>query len=821
LGKRVDYSARSVIVGDPTLQLHQCGLPTKICLELFKPFLIRRLIERRVALSPRAAKRMVERSRHRDPVVWDVLEEVMYERAILLNRAPTLHRLGIQAFEAVRVEGNAIRLHPLVCSAYNADFDGDQMAVHLPLSDEAQKEAWELLLSTHNLRSSASGEPSISLGQDIALGLSYLTQVRPTPKSNGRIFTDTNEALLALDAGVVDLHTLIFVRTPDPFVYTTPQHRQPVSACCTRGRIETTPGRLLLNEALPQALRFRNYRMTKERIKQLIADSLRVCGSEETADLADRLKTLGFHIATRSGTSFAISDIETLSEKHSLLEEAQGKALEIEEQFLTGTVTEVEREQQLVTLWTQTSDMISKLLEARLDPFGTLATIIISGATKAKFQQIRQLSGMRGLMAGPGGRIIPIPILGNYLQGQAVWEAFIAASGARAGFMARSLNTAVTGYLTRKLVEVGQEVWITEEDCGTLDAVTIDDGESRTLLGLPDMSSRLIGRVLAEPSGSLSAGTLLDEALSAQLVASGVARVRIRSPLVCQAHYGLCRRCYGWDLATWQLVAKGLAVGVIAGQSIGEPGTQLSMRVFHTGGIAGAVGDIRAGLPRVIELFEGQVPHGKAVISRIDGQVDTTDSEESSTRMVYVTSPDGERQAYPLLPGTRLLVEVGQQVKAGAPLTTGPIDPGDLLRTVGWLRTAQYLVQEIQHVFRGTGVYINERHVELIVRQMTRFTLITDPGDTTMVVGEILDRYALLERNAHVLSEGGSPAIARPVLLGITKAAKQTRSWVAAASFQDTSRVLAWAAVEGRTDNLRGLKARIVVGKPIPRYGSN
>src|SRR3989440_1087191 len=547
-----------------------------MCLELFKPFLIRKLLQRHYAPNPRAAKRMVERTRKPDPILWDLLEEVMHEKLVLLNRAPTLHRLSIQAFEAVRVEGNAITLHPLVCSAFNADFDGDQMAVHLPLSDEAQAEARALLLSTRNLRSPASGDPSISLSQDMVLGLFYLTQERPGMKSAGRVFADASEALLALDAGVIDLHTCIIVRVPDQTIYESPGSG---TARAERKRIETTAGRLLFNDALPERLRFKNYAMTMERLKLLVVECLQVCGTEVTAQVADRLKTLGFHYATRSGLSFAISDIEVPPAKHAILASADAEAEEVEQTYRAGMVTTEERDRQLIEVWTRATEAISARLEAALDRWGSLATIIKSGATKAKFQQIRQLSGIRGLMANPSGEIIAVPIKGNYLEGLKVWELFIAASGARKGFMDRSLNTARSGYLTRKLVEVGLEVWITEEDCGTTQGLFITNEESK-LMELPSMRSRLLSRVLAEslPETGLEQGTSLSEEAVDRLLATGITAVRVRSPLTCQAPYGICQRCSGIDRASGHLVRRGNALGGIAAPSNREPGTQLTMR---------------------------------------------------------------------------------------------------------------------------------------------------------------------------------------------------------------------------------------------------
>jgi len=832
LGKRVDYSGRSVIVGDPGLSLHQCGLPTTMCLELFKPFLIRKLLQRNYAPNARAAKRIVERTRTPDPILWDLLEEVMHEKLVLLNRAPTLHRLSIQAFEAVRVEGNVITLHPLVCSAFNADFDGDQMAVHLPLSDEAQAEACTLLLSTSNLRSPAAGDPTISLSQDMALGLFYLTQNRPGHKSAGRVFADASEALLALEAGLIDLHTRIVVRAPEETIYEAPGGR---TVRPERKRIETTADRPLFNDALPVELRFKNYVMTKDHLKQLIVECLETCGPEVTAQMADRLKALGFHYATRSGISFAISDIEVPPAKHALLSAADAEVVAVEETYHAGMLTAEERDRQLIEVWTRATEAISARLEAALDPWGSLATIITSGATKAKFQQIRQLSGMRGLMANPSGDIITIPVKGNYLEGLKVWELFIAASGARKGFMDRSLNTARSGYLTRKLVEVGLEVWITEEDCGTTQGLLMTHEESKRIR-LPSMRSRLLGRVLAEslPEAALECGTLLTAEVVDRLLATDIIAVRVRSPLTCQTSYGICQRCYGIDLATGHLVRRGTAVGVIAAQSIGEPGTQLTMRTFHSGGIANAQGDITLGLPRVEALFEVRAPEHRAVISEIDGVVEIEKGQATGVQCVRVilreercdASPpppgnsvrDGvcEERTYSVPASQKLLVEHGQAVSAGTPLTAGTLDPRELLSTLGRDATARYLVSEVQRVYCGTGVYLHDKHIEVIVRQMLRFVSVRAVGDTSLLSGEIVDRFTVEAVNARVLAEGGAPALVSPVLFGLTRAALQTRSPLAAASFQDTSRVLAWAAIRGELDTLQGWKERLVVGRRIP-----
>jgi DNA-directed RNA polymerase subunit beta' len=816
LGKRVDYSGRSVIVGDTSLQLSQCGLPTKICLELFKPFLIRKLVERHYAPNAHIAKRMIERTRHGDPMIWDVLEEVIAGKVVLLNRAPTLHRLSIQAFEVVWMnDSEAIRLHPCVCSAFNADFDGDQMAVHLPLSDSAQREARTLMLSTRNMRSPASGEPAISISQEMVLGLFYLTQERPDPFASGRAFSDTDDAFCALDHGIVDIHTRLFVRLPDAQIYDESGRGRPGQP---RRRIETTAGRLLFNSILPKELRYKNYEMTKERLKQLIAECLRVCGEEATARLADALKSLGFKYATKSGISFStLSDIEVPPEKDELLAQSDIEAEEVEEQLHAGMITPDERYQQLISIWSHATDAISKQLEAALDPWGSLATIIKSGATKAKFQQIRQLSGIRGLMASPSGKILPIPVRGNYLEGLKTWEIFIAGSGARKGFMDRSLNTARSGYLTRRLVEAGIEVWITQSDCGTHVGLLITNQESM-LMGLPNMRSRLVGRCLSEalPALGLEGGTLLSEEMVDGLLAAAISAVRVRSPLTCESRYGICQRCYGTDLATGRLVREGTAVGIIAGQSVGEPGTQLTMRTFHSGGIAGAQGDITQGLPRIEELFDGRTPKNKAVLSEIGGIV-SIEQDKEGAQHIHVTSPDDRVcRSYDVGPTRKPLVEQGEQVTPGTPLTSGHPDPQEMLRLQGRERTAHYLVGEVQKVYRGTGVYLSDKHIECIVRQMLRYAQVDDPGDTTLLPGEVTDRFVFAERNSQILAQGGIPAVAHPILLGLTKAVLQTRSWVAAASFQETSRVLTRAAIRGSQDRIVGHKERLVVGRRIP-----
>jgi len=861
LGKRVDYSGRSVIVVGPDLKLHQCGLPKRMALELFKPFVMRRLVEQNIAHNIKSAKRFVERVK---PEVWDVLEEVIKDHPVLLNRAPTLHRLGIQAFEVVLVEGSAIQLHPLVCSAFNADFDGDQMAVHVPLSEKAQEEARQLMMSTRNLLDPAKGEPSIGASGEMVLGCFYLTQERPAKKGQGRVFTDTTEALLAYEHGVVDLQALIKVRLAGGKL------------------VETTIGRIIFNEALPERLRFKNYPMKKEDLGQVIADCFKEYGRARTVELADEIKRLGFTYATKAGVTIAMSDAKVPSGKQEELAKADAKITELEEHYREGLITENEKYQQTVAAWNEATENVTRMVEASLDPYGSIYTIAKSGATKAKFQQIRQLSGMRGLMASPSGKIIDIPIRGNFREGLSVLEYFISSHGARKGLADTALRTAESGYLTRRLIDVAQDVIVTEEDCGTTEGILISEEESKEML-LPDMHLRLVGRVLLETIPGferIEVGDELTEDLVDQIVNAGVRAVRVRSVLGCQAHRGVCRKCYGRDLSANAMVRPGTAVGIIAAQSIGEPGTQLTMRTFHTGGIAGAQGDITQGLPRVEELFEARAPKDKAEMSEIDGVVEITKDENSGARTVRVVSTNGFFDEYALPEGSQVLAENqervskdqvialmpaedggdpipvrartegevlinadgllsirfeeheersysipaarniavsnGQKIRAGTPITSGQRDPQDVLRIQGRDAVQMYLVKEVQRVYRNTGVYLNDKHIEVIIRQMLRRVKVDEPGDTEMLPDDLVDRFVYADANARVLAEGGKPATAQTVLLGVTKASLNTDSFLAAASFQETTRVLTGAAVEAQTDHLVGLKENVIIGKPIP-----
>ena len=878
LGKRVDYSGRSVIVVGPELKLHQCGLPKRMALELFKPFVMRKLVEQNFAHNIKSAKRFVERVK---PEVWDVLEEVIKNHPVLLNRAPTLHRLGIQAFEAVLVEGSAIQLHPLVCSAFNADFDGDQMAVHVPLSEKAQDEARRFMMSTRNLLSPQNGEPSIGASQDMVLGCFYLTQERPGKKGEGRIFTDTGEAMIAYQAGIIELQAPIHVRLNGIDVFDAPPPTKP-NVQIKSQLVRTTVGRIIFNEGLPERLRFKNYAMKKENLRQVIAECFKEYGRVQTVELADEIKRLGFTFATKAGATIAISDIKVPEGKQAELTIADAKIVDLEEQYHDGLITSNEKYLQTIEIWNEATDNVRKMVETTLDPYGSIYTIANSGATKAKFQQIRQLSGMRGLMASPSGRIIEIPIRGNFRDGLSVLEYFISSHGARKGLADTALRTAESGYLTRRLIDVAQDAIVTEEDCGTPDGVLITETDSKDMMQ-SDNRGRLNGRVLCETIPELPHievnEELTDETID-EIITAGIKTVRVRSVLMCQARRGICRKCYGRDLAANALAAIGMAAGIVAAQSIGEPGTQLTMRTFHSGGIAGAQGDITQGLPRIEELFEARVPKEKAEIAEIDGIVEVVKDENSSARTVRVVSTsvffdeyplpegaaklvadkdkvqkdqviammpaEGKNEPQPVLARTEgeafinadevlsirfeereersyvipvartITVENGQKIQAGTALTSGQRDPQDVLRIQGREAVHLYLVKEVQRVYRNTGVYINDKHIEVIIRQMLRRVKIDDSGDSEMLPNDLVDRFVYADNNARVLAEGGEPAKAQTVLLGVTKASLNTDSFLAAASFQETTRVLTEAAIEGQTDHLVGLKENVIIGKLIP-----
>jgi DNA-directed RNA polymerase subunit beta' len=819
LGKRVDYSGRSVIVVGPELRLHQCGLPKQMALELFKPFVMKRLVDQALAQNIKSAKRMVERAR---PQVWDVLEEVIREHPVLLNRAPTLHRLGIQAFEPVLVEGKAIKIHPLVCSAFNADFDGDQMAVHVPLSAEAQAEARILMLSTNNILSPAHGRPIATPTQDMVLGLYYLTYSIDEDMKDEDIptFGSSAEALLALDAGF-PLHKPVRIRLDGksmpsallPEGYDPEGGRTPV--------IRTTIGRVIFNDAFPADFVFRNQQVLKADIGRLVDEVVHTYDRATVEEVLDNLKNLGFHYATRAGVTIGVEDVTTPEAKASILDEHEKRAAKVEQQFKRGIITDDERRQELIEIWTEATDEVQKAMEAQFTPTNPIYMMANSGA-RGNPMQIRQVAGMRGLVANPKGEIIPRPIKSNFREGLTVLEYFISTHGARKGLADTALRTADSGYLTRRLVDVAQEVIIREEDCQTDRSVPIRVNVQRpdgTVVKSAHVDTSLYGRVLAEDvkvgrQVIAKAGEELSDELAAKVIASGVLEVRARSVTTCEAEVGVCAACYGRSLAAGRMVDIGEAVGIIAAQSIGEPGTQLTMRTFHTGGVAGE--DITHGLPRVQELFEARKPKGEAQITELSGEVQIEDDDEKHVRRIRVTDETGDVVEYPVSFRARLSVSSGDHVDVGQQLTEGSVNPHDILRVKGVLALQQHLTDEVQLVYRSQGVTIHDKHIELIARQMLRKVHIIEPGDTDFLPGDLVNRRAFEDRNGEIVESGGVPASARPVLLGITKASLATDSWLSAASFQETTKVLTDAAIGGRSDPLLGLKENVIIGKLIP-----
>jgi DNA-directed RNA polymerase subunit beta' len=805
LGKRVDYSGRSVIVVGPQLKLHQCGLPKQMALELFKPFVMKRLVDLNHAQNIKSAKRMVERAR---PVVWDVLEEVIAEHPVLLNRAPTLHRLGIQAFEPQLVEGKAIQIHPLVCTAFNADFDGDQMAVHLPLSAEAQAEARVLMLSSNNILSPASGRPITSPTQDMVLGLYFLTSLREKQLGEGRAFSSIAEAVMAFDQGSLSLQAKIKLRIDKSGVGETR---------------ETTLGRALFNEVLPADFPFVDYDVTKK-LLGLIVDNLAEGYAKVTvAQTLDALKSLGFYWATRAGVTISINDVVTPGRKREILEGYETKADKVQSQYEKGLITDDERRQELIEIWTLATNEVAKEMEDNFPRTNPVWMMVYSGA-RGNMMQIRQIAGMRGLVANPKGEIIPRPIKSNFREGLSVLEYFISTHGARKGLADTALRTADSGYLTRRLCDVAQDVIIREEDCGTDRGLTLKiaaKDSTGTLVRDDHVETSLFGRNLAEDisaSGKvvLTAGTDLGDRNIDTLVAAGVEEVKVRSVLTCDSKVGQCAMCYGRSMAAGKIVDVGEAVGIIAAQSIGEPGTQLTMRTFHTGG-AQLLGEtqITHGLPRVQELFEARTPKGVAPIAEAAGTVSFL--EDAKGKKIVVTPEDGgEAVAYPITRRQKLLVEDGQRVGVGQQLVVGAIDPKQVLRILGPRQTQIHLVSEIQEVYRMQGVSIHDKHIEIIVRQMLKRITVLEPGDTDLLPGELVERGRFEEENRRVVSTGGKAASGRPELMGITKASLATESWLSAASFQETTRVLTDAALSEKSDPLLGLKENVIIGKLIP-----
>jgi DNA-directed RNA polymerase subunit beta' len=815
LGKRVDYSGRSVIVVGPELRLHQCGLPKQMALELFKPFVMKRLVDQELAQNIKSAKRMVERAR---PQVWSVLEEVIKDHPVLLNRAPTLHRLGIQAFEPVLVEGKAIQIHPLVCPAFNADFDGDQMAVHLPLSSEAQAEARILMLSANNILSPAHGRTIASPTQDMVLGIYYLTLTpddRPEDDRALKRFASTEEALMAYDARAVGLHDWVKVRLAGKAV--------PESDNEGNGTplVTTTVGRVMLNEAFPADYPFVNHPVLKGELGSIVDECVHRYPRAEMARVLDALKSLGFHFSTRAGVTIGVDDVTVPKEKLKILDDHEKRAQKVENQYRRGIITEEERRQELIEIWTEATDSVTKAMEDGFTVTNPIFMMANSGA-RGNIMQIRQLAGMRGLVANPKGEIIPRPIKANFREGLSVLEYFISTHGARKGLADTALRTADSGYLTRRLVDVAQEVIVREDDCGTDKGfpvrVTVERPDGRRVAAT-HVDTHLLGRVLSEDvrvnrSKVASAGTEVDDEIAAKLVESGVDEVYVRSALTCDTLVGVCRKCYGRNLATGRTVDLGEAVGIIAAQSIGEPGTQLTMRTFHTGGVAGE--DITHGLPRVQELFEARKPKGEAVITELSGQVEIEDDDEKKVRRITVTADDGEQVQYAVSLRARLAVDHKDRVDVGQQLTEGSVNPHEKLRIEGVQSVQLHLVEQVQEVYRSQGVKIHDKHIELIVRQMLRKVHILEAGDTDFLPGELVDRRRFEETNADVVEQGGTPASARPILMGITKASLATDSWLSAASFQETTRVLTDAAISAKSDPLLGLKENVIIGKLIP-----
>ncbi len=829
LGKRVDYSGRSVIVVGPQLKLHQCGLPKVMALELFKPFVMKRLVDLDVAQNIKSAKRMVERQR---PQVWDVLKEVIQEHPVLLNRAPTLHRLGIQAFEPILVEGKAIQIHPLVCEAFNADFDGDQMAVHLPLSAEAQAEARVLMLSTNNVLSPASGRPIVTPSQDMVIGMYYLSELIEKGRGAGRIFSNLDEAQMAYDQGELALHVPIKLRLGE-LAGSPERHavfRDRLAHLLTEEPVdgsrpfETTLGRALMNTAFPIDFPYIQAALLKSDIRLLIEEIIEYYDKDQVEVTLDTIKELGFRFATRSGLTIGLDDVKTPENKAQILQEFETRADKVERQYQKGVITDDERRQELIEIWTEATDKVTEAMKETMeaDDFNSINMMVRSGA-RGNMMQVRQIAGMRGLVANPKGDIIPRPIISNFREGLSVLEYFISTHGARKGLADTALRTADSGYLTRRLVDVAQEVIIQDidsEDRGILIKIREEDGEP-----IRHIRNRIYGRTLAEDvkiarslvetktGRKLRAGEVLDrDAMIALLAAKEVSEIRVRSPLTDESRYGISQASYGLSLATGKIVERGEAVGIMAAQSIGEPGTQLTMRTFHTGGVAGD--DITHGLPRVVELFEARTPKGKAVLAAEGGKV-RIDETEDGGRVVVLETPDGDVE-YEVSRRARLRVTTGQEVPPGTALTEGPLDPKEVLEIRGVRACQQYLVDQVQEVYRSQGVDIHDKHIELIVRQMLRRVRVVRPNDSEFLPAQLVDQQEFREVNRQLVADGKQPAEGRPELMGITKASLATDSWLSAASFQETTRVLTEAALHGRSDYLRGLKENVIIGKLIP-----
>ena len=815
LGKRVDYSGRSVIVVGPELKMYQCGLPKEMALELFKPFVMKKLVEDGIAHNIKSAKRMVERVM---PQVWDVLEEVIADHPVLLNRAPTLHRLGIQAFQPVLVEGRAIKLHPLVCTAYNADFDGDQMAVHVPLSVEAQAEARFLMLAAGNILKPSDGKPVCVPTQDMVLGSYYLTIDKDQEKEE-KYFCSKEEAIMAYELKEIGVHDKIHVK-----LFKT------VDGVEKTGIIKTTVGKLIFNESIPQDLGFvdRNnkdeefnlevdFLVTKKSLGKIIDKCYLKHGPTETSIMLDKIKALGYHYSSIGAITVAASDMIVPKEKYDLLRDADETIEKIEKMYKRGFISDDERYERVIEKWTKTTEEVADTLMESLDKFNPIFMMADSGARGSK-SQIKQLAGMRGLMASPSGKIIELPIRASFREGLDVLEYFLSTHGARKGNADTALKTADSGYLTRRLVDVSQDVIVREEDCGATEGMVVAEIREGNEV-VEGLAERLTGRYLAEDVINPSTGeviasndTYVDSEMAEAIVATGVKKVKIRSVFTCKCKIGVCAKCYGMNMATAKKINIGEAVGIIAAQSIGEPGTQLTMRTFHTGGVAGA--DITQGLPRVEELFEARKPKGLAIVSEISGTVRIEETKKKRT--VYVMGADGEEKSYDIPFGSRLKVNDNDVIEAGDEVTEGSVNPHDIMSIKGIDGARRYLLSEVQKVYRLQGVDINDKHLEVVVRQMTRKIKVTDSGDTELLPGTMIDIFDFEEANEKVREFGGEEATGEQALLGITKAALATDSFLSAASFQETTRVLTEAAIKGKTDPLVGLKENVIIGKLIP-----
>ena len=815
LGKRVDYSARSVIVVGPELRMHECGIPKLMAAELYKPFIIRKLIERGIVKTVKSAKKIVDR---KEPVIWDILEHVMKGHPVLLNRAPTLHRLGIQAFQPKMIEGKAIQLHPLACTAFNADFDGDQMAVHLPLSNEAVLEAQMLMLASHNILNPANGAPITVPSQDMVLGLYYITKLRKGAKGEGLTFYGPEEALIAYNEGKVDIHAPVKVIVKD---------------LDENGNIvdvmrETSVGRVIVNEIVPPEVGYINTIISKKSLRDIISAVIKACGVARTADFLDGIKNLGYKMAFQGGLSFNLGDIIIPKEKETLVQRGYEEVEQVISNYNMGFITNNERYNQVIDIWTHVNSELSNILMKTISSddqgFNSVYMMLDSGARGSK-EQIRQLSGMRGLMAKPqkagaeGGQIIENPILSNFKEGLSVLEYFISTHGARKGLADTALKTADAGYLTRRLVDVSHDVIITEEDCGTLRGLVCTDLKNNDEV-IATLYERILGRVsvhdiIHPTTGELlvAGGEEITEEVAKKIQDSPIESVEIRSVLTCEAKKGVCAKCYGRNLATGRMVQKGEVVGVIAAQSIGEPGTQLTMRTFHNGGVAG--GDITQGLPRVEELFEARKPKGLAIITEFGGVVDIKDTKKK--REITVTDMEsGNSKTYLIPYGSRIKVMEGQILEAGDELTEGSVNPHDILKIKGVRAVQDYMIQEVQRVYRLQGVEINDKHIEVIVRQMLKKIRIEDNGDTEFLPGTLVDFLEYEDVNEQMEKEGKQPADGKQVMLGITKASLATNSFLSAASFQETTKVLTEAAIKGKVDPLIGLKENVIIGKLIP-----